>query len=222
MPDADGLSLAMEIRRDPELVETPLVMLSSAGPLANQEGIAAARFAAFLTKPVRTAQLHRCLARVFNWTTENPPTVAPFTPRGAQTPKRRLHLLLAEDNKTNQRVAQMLIARLGHTVDVVGDGLEAVARLAQENYDAVLMDCQMPNLDGYEAARRIRGGEGGVLNPRIPIIALTAYAMLDDRAKCLAAGMDDYLSKPVRPEELTEALLRTGAARGEELQSSNG
>ncbi|QYM78192.1 PAS domain S-box protein [Horticoccus luteus] len=219
MPDVDGLALAKEIRADPQIASTMLVMLSSAGPLVNHEEVARVQFAAFLTKPVRAAQLQRCLSQVLGRGAAIAEGKSPAAAQPVQV-GRALHLLLAEDNATNQRVAQMLIKRLGHTVDVVGDGEKAVVQLAERHYDAVLMDCQMPTLDGYEATRRIRAGAGGVLNPRVPIIALTAYAMLDDRAKCLHAGMDDYLSKPVRPEELTEALLRTGVLA--RRQASNG
>jgi CheY-like chemotaxis protein len=131
-------------------------------------------------------------------------------PETAEVPARRLHLLLAEDNVTNQHVIQLLVAQMGHSLDCAANGREALERLAVQAYDAVLMDCQMPELDGYETARRIRAGSDGVLNPKVPIIALTAYAMSGDRAKCLSAGMDDYLTKPVRTAELREALMRVG------------
>jgi len=125
-------------------------------------------------------------------------------------PAARMHLLVVEDNPVNQAVARRLLDRLGHTVDLAGDGLVALERLAVNRYDAVLMDCQMPELDGYETTRRIRSGTVPGVNPRIPIIALTAYAMADDRAKCLEAGMDDYISKPVRPADLVAAFGRCG------------
>jgi PAS domain S-box-containing protein len=121
-----------------------------------------------------------------------------------------LTLLLAEDNSANQLVAQKLLAKMGHRVDTVDNGQQALARLAEQKYDAVLMDCQMPVLDGYEATRRIRAGTVAGVDPRIPVIALTAYALLDDRLKCLKAGMSDYVSKPVRPENLRAALVRNG------------
>jgi CheY-like chemotaxis protein len=123
---------------------------------------------------------------------------------------RALKLLLAEDNPANQLVARMLLSRLGHTVEVVGDGLQALARLAEQPFDAVLMDCQMPRLDGYETTRRIRSGAVAGLNPLIPVIALTAYAMPGDRQKCLSAGMDDYVTKPLRADRLCEVFLRCG------------
>ncbi len=124
----------------------------------------------------------------------------------------RLRLLLAEDNPANQLVARMLLAKVGHTVDIVENGEQALVQLGRQAYDAILMDCQMPQLDGYETTRRIRSGAVPGLDPHIPIIALTAYAMSEDRAKCLAAGMNDYVTKPVRLSDLGEALGRCGLA----------
>ena len=123
-----------------------------------------------------------------------------------------LRLLLAEDNAANQAVTRMQLAKLGHTLDIVGNGELALERLTRQRYDAILMDCQMPILDGYETARRIRAGAVPGLDPRVPIIALTASATAEDRQKCLAAGMDDFISKPVRPAEVAEALRRLTAA----------
>ena len=125
-----------------------------------------------------------------------------------------LRLLLAEDNASNQLVTRMQLAKMGHAVEIVGNGELALGRLAQERFDAVLLDCQMPVLDGYETARRIRAGLVPGLDPRMPLLALTASATAEDRQKCLAAGMDVYITKPVRPEEVDEALRRLTAARG--------
>lgn len=206
MPVMDGLGLAVEIRTDPKLAGLPLVMLSSAGPLADPATATAVGFAAFLTKPVGEAQLHRCLIRVLNAArgTRRAETAA------AAVQTRSLRLLVVEDNPANQLVARMLLGRLGHAVELAGDGLQALTQLAHGSYDAVLMDCQMPRLDGYEATRRIRAGAVAGLNRRIPVIALTAYAMPGDRQKCLSAGMDDYVTKPLRADEICEVLLRCG------------
>jgi CheY-like chemotaxis protein len=127
---------------------------------------------------------------------------------GAAWPARKV--LVAEDNTANQLVIHLLLEKLGLAHEIVGDGQVALARLAAKEYAAVLMDCQMPVLDGYETARLIRAGEGNVLQPRLPIIALTAHAMASDREKCLSAGMNDYLSKPVRLEELQRAFEKIG------------
>lgn len=209
MPTMSGLQLAVEIRADPALARLPLVMLSSAGPLDDPATALAVGFAAMLTKPVREEQLRRCIARLLGQPLPPPVPVA-----GLGTSAKALRLLLAEDNPANQTVARMLIAKMGHLLDIVNNGQEALAMLAERAYDAVLMDCQMPVIDGYEATRRIRSGSFVGVNPRVPIIALTAYAMPGDQAKCLAAGMDAYVSKPVRSDELLRALQRCGLASG--------
>jgi len=141
-----------------------------------------------------------------------PSTSAPQTPSGSPFTLSGLRLLVAEDNPTNQLVARRLLEKLGLTADFASDGKEALRMLAQKPYDVVLMDCQMPGMDGYTATRQIRAGEVAGLNPRVPIIALTAYAMPSDRLKCIEAGMDDYLSKPLRVEELQQAFVRSGLA----------
>jgi two-component system sensor histidine kinase/response regulator len=208
MPGMDGLTLAKEIRADEKLTDLPLVVVSSAGPMEDPAGANVA-FAAFLTKPVREAQLHRCLARVLNRREILAPTqvagtsIAPVDLPG-------LRLLVVEDNPANQLVARMLLTKLGHRVELAGDGQQALEQLGRQRYDAVLMDCQMPRLDGYEATRRIRAGAVRGLNRRIPVIALTAYALPHDREKCLNAGMDDYVTKPLRITELCAAFMRCG------------
>jgi CheY-like chemotaxis protein len=130
---------------------------------------------------------------------------SPGAPAGASP---GLSLLVAEDNASNQLVTRMQLARMGHVIDVVANGELALERLRHHRYDAILMDCQMPVLDGYETARRIRAGRVPGLDPAVPIIALTASATAEDRQRCFAAGMTDYVTKPVRPEEVSEALGR--------------
>jgi two-component system, sensor histidine kinase and response regulator len=122
------------------------------------------------------------------------------------TPPEGARVLVAEDNEVNQVVAQTMLAKRGLVVDIASDGAEALAKLAHGTYAAVFMDCQMPNVDGYEATGRIRANERG--DDRLPVIAMTAHAMAGDRERCLAAGMDDYLSKPLRPDALDEVLER--------------
>lgn len=209
MPAMHGLALAAAIRAEPGLAATPLILLSTGeGPLGGPE-FEAAHFAAVLAKPVSEAELRRT---VLPFGTATAAAAAPMAAPPAAG--RRLNVLLVEDNPTNQLVIKLLAGQLGHRVDCANDGREALARLAHARYDVVLMDCQMPELDGYETTRRIRSGAEAVLDPRVPVVALTAYAMMGDKEQCLAAGMNDYLSKPVRMEELQAALLRaaTGAA----------
>ena len=119
-----------------------------------------------------------------------------------------MRILVAEDNAVNQLVAVKMLGKLGYRVDAVANGQEAITSLRTMPYDLVLMDCQMPEMDGYEATRAIRGGASGVLNTQVPIIAMTANAMQGDRDRCLEAGMSDYLSKPVQLQSLTEMLER--------------
>jgi PAS domain S-box-containing protein len=203
MPGMSSVELAAEIHAAAALRASTLILLSSTGPAADAAATAEMGFAALLTKPVRETALRRCLARLTGQ------TVAPraAVPAAAASGVR---LLLAEDNPTNQMLAQRLLSKLGHTVEVVGNGERALERLGQERFDAVMLDCQMPGLDGYEVTRRIRTGRVPGLDPHVPIIALTASAMPDDRRKCIEAGMDDYVPKPLRPAEVSAALRRAG------------
>jgi PAS domain S-box-containing protein len=198
MPEMDGLDLAEAIRQAPSLRRARLVMLTSTGEhraRARELGIAA-----YLTKPVRRGRL---LATVADQAPaiEDPVIEAPAAALAA--PPGGVRVLVAEDNEVNQLVIETMLAKRGFAVDIAGDGGEALAKLAHGEYAAVFMDCQMPNVDGYEATGRIRAQ-----GLRLPVIAMTAHAMAGDRERCLAAGMDDYLSKPLRPEALDEVLER--------------
>jgi CheY-like chemotaxis protein len=212
MPEMSGLELALKIRSDPKIAHLPLLMLSSAGRHVDSANMTAARFAAFLVKPATEAQLTRSLARVLAEAAKRETTRA--APSAGRNGASGLRVLLVEDNVANQMVARLILEKLGHSVDIAPDGGDALRRLGAQDYDVVFMDCQMPVLDGYETTRRIREGNTPGVNARVPIIALTAYAMRDDRAKCLDAGMDDYVSKPVRPGEIEAALQRCGFGRG--------
>jgi CheY-like chemotaxis protein/HPt (histidine-containing phosphotransfer) domain-containing protein len=212
MPRLSGLDTAVSIRADPNFSRLPLVMLSSAGP--TEDSALAVGFAAMLTKPVREEQLHRTLSRLLG--PAQPADAAPVPANRVAEWGRALRVLLAEDNPANQTVARLMVEKMGHTVDVAANGREALAMLAERAYDVVLMDCQMPVLDGYETTRRIRSGSFVGVNARVPIIALTAYAMADDRIRCLSAGMDDYVAKPIRADELQRALARCGLGKAAE------
>jgi PAS domain S-box-containing protein len=210
MPDLDGYELARRATQDPRLTGLRLVMLTSSGQRGEAERAAEVGVAGYLTKPVRSAQLHGVLVTVLGRTpapTKDVVTTSHPSARGSR-------LLLAEDNPVNQKVAQLTLQQLGYAVDVVSDGAQALAALANGSYDAVLMDCQMPVMDGFAATRELRLREAA--GPRTPVIALTASAMASDRERCLRAGMDDYLSKPIRSEDLAVVLRRWVVGDGEE------
>ncbi len=210
MPDMDGLMLATEIRRQRDANQLPLVMLSSIGQTDLKAETEAVEFAAFLTKPIKASQLYNVLVGVL--AEEGRPVSRPekgddrpqFDPdMGRRWP---LRILLAEDNATNQKLALRLLERMGYRADVAGNGLEVLEALRRQPYDVVLMDVQMPDMDGLEATRIIR--RDWPLATRPCIVATTASAMKEDREACLAAGMDGYISKPIRVEELVSALER--------------
>src|SRR5581483_95695 len=211
MPEMDGLMLAAEMRRLREGRSLPLVMLSSGvgGRRSFTGSPGEAEFTAFLTKPIKPSQLFDVLIGVF---AGQPARVRPknVEPQADRSLAERLplRLLMAEDNVINQKVALKILEKLGYRADVAGTGLEALAALHRQPYDVVLMDLQMPEMDGLEATRRIRQLWPQSQRPRI--IAMTANAMQGDREQCLEAGMDDYVSKPVRIAELQAALERSG------------
>jgi two-component system sensor histidine kinase/response regulator len=202
MPDMDGLELAHAIGDDPQIAGPKLFMLSSSGRV-NRDVAAAAGLAGTLTKPVRQSELFNCLIGGLSMTAEE---VIPPTRAATEATVTRGRLLLVEDNSMNQLVATKLLGKLGYEVTVSANGLEALESMAAAEYDAVLMDCQMPEMDGYAATREIRHREGGTRHT--PVIAMTAAAMQGDREACFAAGMDDYLTKPIRPDALAETLTR--------------
>jgi len=208
MPDMDGPELAREIRRHRDESELPLLLLTSVGHLADARG--ATEFSAQLAKPVKSSQLYDALVRVLG-----AGGVPDSTPVGEGDPSRSaavaLRVLVAEDNAVNRQLALALLRRLGYQADVAENGCEALDVIERTTYDVVLMDVQMPELDGLEATRRIRHRFGSNGGPTI--IAMTANAMEGDREDCLAAGMDDYLSKPIRAEELALALARCRPVR---------
>lgn len=205
LPDVDGATLAQWIREDAALAATPLILLTSLGyqSAANND----VRFAAQIAKPLRQAQLREQIALALG--RQRPVGANEHQPTARRTaPARPLRILLAEDNAVNQKVALMMLKKLGYHADAVANGREALAALAEINYDLVLMDCEMPEMDGYEATTHIRSDEVGVLNPGVPVIAMTAHALQGDRERCIAAGMNDYISKPVQAPTLAAVLER--------------
>jgi signal transduction histidine kinase/DNA-binding response OmpR family regulator len=205
MPEMSGLDLAREIRRLYGADKPRLVMLSSVGHSVDGHTLRDLGVSVWLRKPVRQAELHRCLAQAAGVVLEAAELAATIPPLVHY----RLHgrVLLVEDNQVNQLVAREMLAGLGCEVEVADNGREALERLRSRSFDAVLMDCQMPEMDGYEATRELRRTELSTAT-HVPVIALTAHALAGDRDRCIAAGMDDYLPKPFRREQLARALAR--------------
>jgi signal transduction histidine kinase/CheY-like chemotaxis protein/HPt (histidine-containing phosphotransfer) domain-containing protein len=208
MPEMDGLELAGLIRENPDHADTLLVMLTSLGTRGEASKLKEAGFSAYLNKPIRQQQLHDCLSLLIGRKCADQPVDEGLITRHTlrEATRHKLRILLAEDNPVNQAVALAMLKKLGYRTDVVANGLEAVEALSRISYDLVLMDCQMPEMDGFEATGRIRGDGSAVINHQVPIVAMTANAMTGDRERCLKAGMDDYLSKPVKPKELEQML----------------
>jgi PAS domain S-box-containing protein len=204
MPEMDGFTLARHIRQRTELEGVQVVMLTSGGQTPTAARRQELGLAACLPKPVRQADLYKTLAIVLGGAApsakrvEASAEVAPLTPR-------RLRILLAEDNPINQNLAVRLLAKAGHDVFLAANGREAVAALEDQSFDLVLMDLQMPEMDGLEATTAIRARERET-GTHVPIIAMTAFAMTGDKEKCLEAGMDSYISKPVRARELFDTI----------------
>ncbi len=237
--EEDGFSLAQRVRQDPEISHIPLILISALGKRGEGKLAQEAGFNGYLTKPIRHHQLQECLKMVLSGHSpsstsrecSSPSLTTRHTVEEAQA-RTQCQILLAEDNVVNQKVAVRILQKLGYRVDVVNNGQEAIVAIGRTAYDLVLMDCQMPELDGLEATQKIRELEeeksekeevenNGLIeaNPpsdisllpshsRIPIIALTANALPEDREACLQSGMDDFLSKPVRLEELSTMMTR--------------
>jgi two-component system sensor histidine kinase/response regulator len=196
---SEAIELAEAIRADRLLLDTALVLVAPDGAIPDTRRLEQAGFSAFLTRPIRSSQLHDCLATLLG-------EAAPSEMPAIQRTKRRARILLAEDNPVNQHVTLRTLERMGFSVEAVDSGRDAIARLREERFDLVLMDVQMPEMDGLEAARLIRSPSSGVLDPSIPIVAITAHAMRGDRERCIAAGMNDYLTKPMQPEPLRRTI----------------
>jgi PAS domain S-box-containing protein len=208
MPGMDGVELGRKIKADPKLKGTILILTSSLSERAKDRPAQLKEFAACLAKPIKPRSLREVLSRIL----EDKPLKGRNAPSGKDLapppPRSQFRILLAEDNRANQKVALRMLERLGYRADGVGNGLEALRAWRTVPYDLILMDVQMPQMDGFEASRRIREQEQKEGLPRIPILALTAHAMKGDRERCLGAGMDDYLTKPIQLAELDRSLAR--------------
>jgi signal transduction histidine kinase/DNA-binding response OmpR family regulator len=213
MPEMDGFAVARSIQKDPSLARTTVIMLTSADHPQDAVRCRALGVAACLVKPAGTAQLQKAILEALGrhaQEREPGPRKGPAAPGAEDRP---LRVLLAEDNEVNQRVAVCLLEKLGHSVTVARDGIEAVAALERESFDVVFMDIQMPRMDGFEATRLIRERES-TMQRHTHIVAMTAHAMKGDRERCLSEGLDDYLAKPVDRKEIETVLARVaGQAR---------
>jgi len=205
MPEMDGFELAGLIKQRPNLAATTIMMLSSVGQRGDSLRCKELGVAAYLTKPVRGSVLRDAILAVLSGPTN--PTAVPtlVTRHSLREAQRSLRILLAEDNPVNQLVAVRMLEKRGHTVIVAGDGAQVLTAMAVAEFDVVLMDVQMPGMDGFAATTAIRAGEKGTTR-RIPIVALTAHAMPEDRQRCLDAGMDAYLTKPFNANQLFEVF----------------
>ncbi len=206
MPDVDGFTLTEWIRNDAQLADTAVIMLTSGGRMGDRKKRKKLGVAAHLMKPVKQSELFDAIITVLGVTEVADEQAAPTTEQDEMPSSTPLRILLAEDNLVNQRLAIGVLGSKGHQVSVAGNGKEAIEMLATGEYDLVLMDVQMPEMDGLEATKQIRAEEAET-GTHVPIIAMTAHAMKGDRELCLEAGMDDYLSKPIRINELTSKLV---------------
>jgi signal transduction histidine kinase/CheY-like chemotaxis protein len=218
IPDISGEELGRMIREDPLLCGLKTIMLTSSGCQAEALRSQAAGFSAHLTKPVTIVSFFNCLSQVCTHSVAEPASTCPSPaaePSGSPT------ILIVEDNPVNQKVTATILAKFGYATQVVSNGREAVEVLRRTTFDAVLMDLQMPEMDGFEATRVIRDPAGDCLNPRIPIIALTANVQGNIQEKSLETGMDDFLAKPVNPEDLIDTIRKWVEKFGEKRPHRN-
>jgi len=211
MPEMDGAALGQEIKRDPLIKDTLLVMMTSLANRGDAGRMEEIGFSAYLTKPIKQGYLHDCLSMLRSGQVgahSDSPSRIVTQHTIAESRQHRARILLAEDNPVNQKVAMAMLSKLGLRVDAVANGREAVEALGTIDYDLVLMDCQMPELDGFAATRMIRSEDSRARDPRVPIVALTASALTEDRDQCMDAGMDDFLTKPIDAAALAETLTR--------------
>lgn len=206
MPHVDGFELAERIRRDPDLTGPVIMMLTSVGEHGDAARCRALGVGAYLTKPIRQSELRDAIAGALGVTLDGRPSGALLTRHSLREAARGgLRILVVEDNPINLRVAVTLLERNGHKVVTAADGRQALGILERESFDVALVDLQMPEMDGFELTAAVRARETSA-GTHLPIIALTAHAMKGDRERCLAAGMDAHVSKPIRAQELWEAI----------------
>jgi len=215
MPEIDGFSLVEELRSEPDLAPTTVMMLASADRQNDAERCRTLGLAAYVRKPIKADELQIAILAALSRTVRNLPTSRrherPADPTATASLQRSLRILVAEDDPMNRQVALYCLQKAGHTVVAVGNGKEALEMLQRDSFDAVLMDVQMPEMDGLEATAVIRANEarrGG----HTPIVALTAHAREGDRERCLQAGIDDYVNQPIQSSELLRVIHSVTAA----------
>jgi PAS domain S-box-containing protein len=212
MPEMDGFALAEYIKRNPDWKTATIMMLSSAGQRGDAKRCRDLGVDAYLTKPVRQGELLDAILTALGTRPTKEPLRVLVTRHSLRENGGHLRVLLVEDNAVNQLLAVRLLEKRGHNVTVAGNGKEALVALEKDSFDLVLMDVQMPEMDGFEATAVIREKEKRSGRNHLPVIAMTAHAMLGDRERCLEAGMDDYITKPIRSQELAELLARYSPA----------
>ena len=210
MPEMDGFTLAEHIRHSPDLAGATIMMLTSADHIGDVARCQKLGLSAYLIKPVRQSELLDSICKVLGEAPRHS-TPAPVRPAITGSDETEWKILLAEDNVVNQRLAVRILEKAGHSITVAGDGLAALAELERQRFDVVLMDIQMPNMDGFEATAAIREKER-LVGGHIPIIAMTAHALKGYDQRCLSAGMDGYVSKPIRASELAATIAKVIAA----------
>jgi CheY-like chemotaxis protein len=211
MPEMDGFDLVKRIKAAPNLTGAFILMLTSGEHVGDLARCRELGVTVYLTKPVRRAELRAAIVTTISGQSFGPrPAAAVKVARAPrEEPGSGLHILLAEDNVVNQRVGRAILEKAGHTVVIAGNGMQALTLLDSQPFDLVLMDIQMPEMDGFEATAAVRGNERRT-GKHMPIIAMTAHAMTGDRERCIDAGMDGYLSKPVDPPTLLGLVAEYG------------
>jgi two-component system sensor histidine kinase/response regulator len=204
-----GAELGRRIKGDPKLKDTTLLMLTSLGLRGDASKMEQIGFAGYLTKPVRRSQLFNTLLNVLNNRKQKPSHQKPrFVTKYtlSEEKRRKNRVLIVEDNIINQKLVLRMIEKFGFQADIAGNGKEALKTLERFHYHIILMDVQMPEMDGIDATKKIRDPTSHVTDHEIPIIAMTAHAMKGDKERCLDAGMNDYVSKPIQPQELLNTI----------------
>jgi two-component system sensor histidine kinase/response regulator len=203
MPQLDGFATATKIKQDPDLIAATIMMLTSGGQRGDADRCRQVGISAYLTKPVRQWELREAILRVLGLRPQRTEGSKLITRHSLQEARNRLRILLADDNAINRELTVRILSKRGHIVSVVPNGKMALEALDAQSFDVALMDVQMPEMDGFETTAAIRRKER-MTGSHIPIIALTAHAMKGDRERCLEAGMDGYISKPIQAQELLE------------------